>query len=620
MATETVRAIRRFGIDIGLWYCIPAAFLATYVISYGQPAAAIAPHALLVALPLAALISVRLVLQRLVVHVRLRRLLVAALTAILLAFLITYYGLVLAGLLSWGGVVSWQVIPTFFAQTTVLADALGVPLFLIPLAAAILFAAMAFTCWIYLARFDWAPAFAARLSNPALLTITGCLAGVIAVEGYQFAQGSWAAASEPLSLTLFPPAAALDLEGYSVNPVTASRLDRAADQARRAYAPATVQKKNLVVIVVDALRPDHMTLYGYGRNTTPKLDRITSEHPASIISGVRATCGDTICALFSLFTSKFTGEFSFRPFTLHEALRRNGYRIHMLLSGDHTYFHTLKSIYGQVNTFYDGTQAHGYYINDDQLLVDRVATMPDWDGKPVMFQFHLMSSHILRKPDEIPGEFQPAKRYALRNSAENGSGGEPLQTAVNFYDNGVLRSDSIIDALLTKLQSKGYLHDTLVVITADHGESLGEHGLFTHANSVREEVLRVPLVVISYGYQPQTRGPARAASSQVDIAPTLLTDLGLPIPATWIGQSLQAPGSRPFSFFEEHAFAGMIDQRDPDHVWKYWIDRRSGVDHVFDLIADPHENLDLRAAVPSGLLTELRSQTRTATSAGLPVH
>ena len=98
----------------------------------------------------------------------------------------------------------------------------------------------------------------------------------------------------------------------------------------------------------------------------------------------------------------------------------------------------------------------------------------------------------------------------------------------NFYDNGVVRSDAVIAELLAQLKEKGYLQDALVVITADHGESLGEHGLYHHANSVREEVLRIPLVFIAYGSPLRLPPQVRDFASQVDIAPTILKELGLP--------------------------------------------------------------------------------------------
>jgi len=620
---NAARVIRRFGLDVVAWYCIPALFLGAYVGLFGKSSTAVVPHLAVLAIPLLAMTLARLVLQRLVTSPKLRRLIAAVLAASLLGVLITYYCLVLIGLRSWGGVVAWNVIPTFFAQTTVLADALAVPLFLIPIAGLALYAALIWICCLYLTRFDWAGTSASTISRPIRVAFVAGAAAIIAIQAYQVSAGQWTYRAEPVSLTFFPPADVLNLEGYSINPVAASRLDQLEDEARATYMPAetAAARKNVVLIVVDALRPDHMGIYGYDRDTTPRLARITGANYTRVVSGTHSSCGDTACALFSLFTSKFPNEFSFRPFTLHEALRRNGYRIHMVLSGDHTYFHSgFKNFYGAVDSFYDGTQAHGYFLNDDQLVVDHLAAMPNWDGKPVMFQFHLMSAHILRKKEDAPGQFQPARRYAVRDSSERGPGGDPPQSAVNFYDNGVMKADSMIDALLQQLQNKGYLRNTLVVITADHGESLGEHGLFTHANSVREEVLRVPLLLIPYGYQPQASGPIRAFPSQIDIAPTILSQLSLPIPATWMGHPITEAQGVQFSVFEEHSFAGLIDHRDPQHAWKYWIDRRSDADHVFDLSIDPHENRDVRDAIPPEFLNELRARTRAQTSAGLSVR
>lgn len=164
----------------------------------------------------------------------------------------------------------------------------------------------------------------------------------------------------------------------------------------------------------------------------------------------------------------------------------------------------------------------------------------------------------------------------MRNSHDIGSGGVLAETAENFYDNGVLDADAVINHLLTLLQPKGYLQNSLVVIKADHGESLCEHGVFTHTNSVREEVLNVPLILIPFGYETAAAAPVHHYPAQVDILPTVLGELGLPVPRTWIGRDLNSAEGLPLTYFEEHAFAGLIDHRDATHVWKYWIDRQNG--------------------------------------------
>jgi glucan phosphoethanolaminetransferase (alkaline phosphatase superfamily) len=614
---SAVRTFRVLGTDIALWYITPAAFLYCYVRLFGQPATSIAPHVLLVGLPLLGLSALRLSLARAGVSSFWQRSIVAPIAALSIDLLTVYYALVLIGLKSWGGIIDWESLPTFFAQATILTDTIGLPPIVLPVFAMGFLSATLVGCWLYLGRFDWAAGSASNLSPATLPVLVTGVALIFALEVYQFRLPQWTSVAEPLSLTLYPQKAALDLEGYRVNPVHASHWDEAAERARATYIPASgLKEKNLVVIVIDALRPDHMGIYGYPRNTTPHLTDIARAQPTRVIRGVHATCADTVCGLYSLFTSKFTNEFSFRPFTLHEVLRRNGYRIHLILSGDHSFFFSLKTLYGHVDTFYDGTQAQGYFLNDDQSVLDRLAAMPDWDGQPTMFQFHLMSSHILSKPLTVPGPFQPARRYALANGAEHDETATAADTAINFYDNGVVRADEVVNSLLAQLRRKGYLRDTLVVVTADHGEALGEHGFYRHANSVREEVLRIPLLLIAFGYQPPPLNPQRTAYAQVDIAPCILTDLDLPVPSVWTGASCGSAGL-PFDYFEEHSFAGMLDQRDPSHLWKYWVDRRTGADHVFDLADDPHETRDRLATLPAPQLAELRTRTRKQTSAGL---
>jgi glucan phosphoethanolaminetransferase (alkaline phosphatase superfamily) len=613
-----MQSLRRFCADLGLWYFGPCLFMALYVLKFGRPASAIAPHFVVVTLPLLALISTRTVLARFTANRNTHAWYAALVTSSLLGALLVYYLLVIIGLKSWGGVVAWNVIPSFFAQASVVTEALGISPTLLFGLLLLVYLLIVASCLRYFKRFDWIEAMARQVSTPMLCISLVAAAGIVTIEGLQLRQGVWIHASEPVSLTLYPAHAGLDLEGFKMNAVAASALDRREDAARKAYAPSAASR-NLVLIVVDALRPDHMGIYGYPRHTTPNLARIAKEHPTRIVADVHSTCGDTACAMFSLFSSQSPSDFSFHPFFLHDVLRRNGYRIHLILSGDQTFFYSLKPFYGPVDSFYDGNQARGYYLNDDQAAVDRLAAMPAWDGAPVMFQFRLMSAHILRKRDDGQGMFEPAARYSFTDSRDTGPGGEPLQSAVNFYDNGVVRADAVINDLLNTLQAKGYLKNTLVVITADHGESLGEHGLFHHANSVREELLRVPLLLISYGYPAKELAPSRIFPSQVDIAPTIASELGLPLPDSWVGRPLQEPATAAISYFTEHSDAGLIDRSDPRNVWKYWRDPASGDDHVFNLSADPHENHDLSAETPAPRLSEWRAEVAPEMQASLPV-
>jgi arylsulfatase A-like enzyme len=132
--------------------------------------------------------------------------------------------------------------------------------------------------------------------------------------------------------------------------------------------------------------------------------------------------------------------------------------------------------------------------------------------------------------------------------------------------------------------------------------------MFAHANSVYEEVLKVPVVFVAEGYEPESFAADSQFALQIDIAPTILTELKIPRPATWKGRPLQAPYEPFVAPIEERDYAGVIDTRQPGRLWKYWIDRGSGEEVVFDLGTDPHEAHDLVETVPAALLDDWRKR------------
>jgi glucan phosphoethanolaminetransferase (alkaline phosphatase superfamily) len=617
--------IRCVAVDLALWFSVPCAFLLAYVLGYSEPSTAVAPHLELAAMPLLAVFLTRLVLARSRATHSVYFLVTSTLMSSALALLVIYYAIVLIGLHSWGGVVAWNVIPTFFLQTSLITEAWKIPLIVVIVIPCLVYWLTIVLCRRYFDRLDWVPFLNPHLSSFMFTALILFGLAVMTGVGLQFSTGALALKSEPLSLTLFPPSPGMDLEGFVVNPVTAGRMDILEDAARQSYASVGafsngVRRKNVVFILVDALRPDHMEQYGYERETTPNLTRIAREHPTRVMQEVHSTCADTACSIFSLFSSTFPGHFAAHPFMLHQVLWRNGYRIHLILSGDKTHFYSRKQYYGDVDTFYDGTQAPGFYVNDDQIVIDKLASMPRFDGNPVMFQFHLMSAHILRKRDDGHGPFQPEQRYLFPENSDTGPGGEVLPGPRNFYDNGVVRADQVIGQLMTLLKDKGYLEDALVVITADHGESLGEHGLYHHANSVREEVLHIPLVMFAYGRPLQMPNPVRAFASQVDIAPTILGELDIPQPSSWVGRPLQLNQNIDISFFTEHAYHGLIDHRDPKNEMKYTLDQDSGAERVFNLSVDPHEDHDLYGQVPAARLKDWKKRVDDEMGITLPVR
>lgn len=371
-------------------------------------------------------------------------------------------------------------------------------------------------------------------------------------------------------------------------------IDEIEEAARVAYAvDISARKHNVILIVGDALRPDHMGVYGYPRDTTPRLSELSTQGRVQRVDHVVAVCGESACGLLGMTRSKYVHQLSQRPFSMPEVLKRYGYRIDLILGGDHTSFYGLRQAYGDIDSYYDGSIAAGRYANDDLLVAERVAQLPDWDGQPVMLQLHLMSTHALGRRHPEYAVFEPAESYgrlvALSGWVEPDA--DTVVKARNFYDNGVRQFDAMVAQILDQLSSKGYLDHAVVIVTADHGELLGEHGRFGH-QKVYEPSLRIPLLLIRFGYEGDRISSPRLAT-QADIAPTILHELAMPIPSTWSGQALQRPEPRTVIHFQQANQIGLYDLRQLGHVLKYWRDLESGDEFAFDVLADPGEQRNM---------------------------
>ena len=460
--------------------------------------------------------------------------------------------------------------------------------------------------WLQARRRNRVPRAASRGSRASVALGALAVAAIAAVDLYGFiVLPPVQLRQEPISLSLFPGGGAVGMQSHGIDRAAAARRDNAEATARAAYRPRTDPvNRNVILIVADALRADHMGIYGYPRDTTPNLSRLHAEGKAQRSPVVHAACAESACGLLSLASARYIHQFGSRMFVLHEVLALHGYRVDMILGGDHTHFYGLKEQYGRVDSYFDASTASEGYMNDDRVVLDRLAAMPDWDGKRVAMHFHLMSSHMLGKRHPSSMAFLPAANYFIRGNRSEAGSGAPSHKAINFYDNGVRQTDAVIMEILETLRRKGYLEDALVAVTADHGEGLGEHGVWLHQQGVYREILGIPFVMISYGDRPARPIAAHALPSQVDIAPTLLEELGLPIPSSWSGRPLQLGRLDDFAYFQQGPLIGLLDRRDGSNQWKYWEDRRDGSAFAFNLSNDASESRNAISAVPDALRRE----------------
>lgn len=529
--------------------------------------------------------------------------------------LLFWYSVILVGLYSWGQVTTWSIFSTYAFQSSFLLQSLGYPTWLVWVPLVLIVSVLFILGRSRYFRPDWIAALyrISPRSKVLQFSLLLCAFPIVLFASIYFIARLHP--DEPIEFSLLPQLTTAQ-EGmvYTSSPAT----NQAEEAARSAYKPNRQHlPRNVVLIVGDALRADHMGVYGYGRNTTPNLAALVRSGQFQVIPQAHSVCAESLCGFTALATSRPVQSFPRHPITLHEILRRNGYKVHLALSGDHTNFYGLRQMYGELDSYSDGKdqpvrwgkegESILRYINDDQLVLDRLNDFEDADpAHPIMLQIVLMSSHGLgpRKPEHV--KYTPTLNYYKWLA----KGPPPItpemqSEIVNYYDNGVGQFDYYVKQILAILKNKGYLEDTLVIVTSDHGELLGEYGFVSHGVTVSEYVLRVPLLIGRFGYTGD-RLPPHSLVSLIDIAPTVLKELEIPAPSTWQGIPLQLPEQDRLIYFQQKALSGFYFKNEQGDVIKYWHDFKNNIDAAFNMSDYPANLTNLAPTIPPRDLAEWR--------------
>jgi hypothetical protein len=399
-------------------------------------------------------------------------------------------------------------------------------------------------------------------------------------------------------------------EGFAFEPTARREFVAERDAVLRASYPRQVagaRRKHVVLVIVDSLRADRMQVYGYPRETTPFLSQMVAGGRMKKVEAAYSTCSESFCGITSTLTGREFRDISARTFQLQDVLRDEGYQTWFLLSGNHTAWNGLPYFYHAAEgTLFDGTRTERYTMDDDRLVLEGFERVPIASAdRPSFFYVHLMSTHYL-------GVQLPESHYFTRPDDAVSPSLEPYKILDQLnkpdrYDDKVRQADDIIRQVFEALRAKHYLDDAIVVVTGDHGEGLGERH-WAHGWHLYEEDIRIPMLLYDV---PAAAYPDLSFATQVDIAPTILERLGLPVPSSWEGQSLLAPPAMRMTchqtYFVPHRFA--VIYRRPGVLYKFITTPQYGKEELYDLLRDRREVHNLVAEQP-GVASMLRDRAQ----------
>jgi arylsulfatase A-like enzyme len=399
---------------------------------------------------------------------------------------------------------------------------------------------------------------------------------------------------------------------------------------------------NIVLVFMDAMRADHLSCYGYARQTSPEIDRLAADGVR--IGPIVAQAPATFPSVPSVFTSRLASWFfdaggcvlEPRYLTLAEMLRTAGYETvgisssPIVTKGRSTYSY---GGFDQGFQSFDDSEAEGGAMNwqwrSPEAVVD--AALP-WLNHLQRERFFMLL--YIEDPHDAYHCPEPYwtmfdRRYSGPPAVMAGNPDDYEQAALDgrpipigprdvahleaLYDGEIRYANSQLRRFVDRLRELGLLDTTLIVVTSDHGEEFADHGGFKHGYALYEETVRVPLVMSWPGGLPKGKVIGAPLVESIDIVPTILELAHVPLPAGLEGSSLvplmtgEESRVRPFALSETpYADAKMIT----DGQWKLiertgkasarpgLTDRYAKGSELYDLATDPHERRDLFATRP----------------------
>ncbi len=290
--------------------------------------------------------------------------------------------------------------------------------------------------------------------------------------------------------------------------------------------PSAAADGPIILISIDTLRADRLPIYGYTAGRTPALDQFARE--AVIFDRAYAHAPQTLPSHASMFTGRLPFEHAVRD-NLGFTLAGDAQTMPELLAG------IGYTTAGFVSSFVLRAETgigQGFAVWDAQFPAaasDRSPGQVQRPGLQTLEAFdRWLNTATNRRSLVFFHIYEPHKPYAP--PAE-------FQTGADAYDGEVALSDAIVGRLFDRLKARDWYDDATIIVTADHGEGLGDHGEEEHGLFIYDEVVRVPLLVKAPG---GARGGTRVSApvQHIDLLPTVLARAGVVAPAGLRGRDL----------------------------------------------------------------------------------
>ena len=300
---------------------------------------------------------------------------------------------------------------------------------------------------------------------------------------------------------------------------------------------------NFILIGIDTLRADHLGCYGYVRNTSPNIDRIAGEgilfknafangiptHPAwtTILTGAHPLRHKIVTHMGEVQLSKSIP-------MVQEVLRKNGYatvavdNMFLKYGSFYKWFTRGFNIYshpGGIPAPEAGLKVQAENVTEISLKILQKLLE---EKKPFFLFLHYWDPHAPYKP---PSPFN--RLFWKKDFPGNES---LLDFMISQYDGEIAYCDSEVGRLLEFLSDNGLFDKTIIIVTADHGENLMEHGNYMGHRGLYDCITRIPLIIRFPN--KEYKGVIDSFAQHIDITPTILTMIDAKIPSTVDGISL----------------------------------------------------------------------------------